>query len=43
MPSVQDALADIYDLCEEHDVQVTNRDFKGSFEGFDFKDGYDSS
>ena len=43
MSAVQEALAEIYDVCEEFDVQVNNQDFKGHFEGFDFKDGYDSS
>lgn len=43
MADVQEALAEVYDLCEEQDVQVSNRDYKGHFEGFNLKDGYDSS
>jgi len=43
MVAVQDALAEVYDLCEEFDVQVTNKDFKGYLEAYDINDGYDSS
>ena len=43
MDLVQLALAEIYDLCEENDVIVTTKDYKGVLENLTFNDGYDSS
>jgi hypothetical protein len=40
---VQLALAEIYDLCEENDIVVSTKDYKGHFEDMNIKDGYDSS
>lgn len=43
MDRVQLALAEIFDLCEENDIDITTKDYKGHLEDLTFKDGYDSS
>ena len=43
MEEVQLALAEVYELCEEKDIQITTKDYKGHMEDLTIKDGYDSS